>query len=217
MLEMRKTYPLANIEYIDVDMTQRECIEAAYKIVMEKLDFIDVVVNCSGVLNEAQIDFMVAVNLTGTIHSSLIALDCMRKDKQGRGGMIVNISSVCGLEPVSIAAIYCATKFGVNGFTKAMAHPVYYEKTGVSFITLCPGKTSTGISAPGQTMAKSTIPEYYHLLREEYKSQMIVQTAGQFAESFIKVLPIARNGSLWILEAGKYEEHNYAEGRINCT
>ena len=37
------------------------------------------------------------------------------------GSSIVNVSSIMGVTAAANYAIYCATKFGIVGFTKAMA------------------------------------------------------------------------------------------------
>ena len=44
----------------------------------------------------------------------------MDKSNGGRGGLIINISSVAGLEPTAVVAVYSATKHGVTAFTRAM-------------------------------------------------------------------------------------------------
>lgn len=64
---------------------------------------------------------------TGVIHSTLIALDYMDKSKGGQGGLIVNISSVTGLEPSGMFAIYSAAKCGLTAFTRALAVSNYYS------------------------------------------------------------------------------------------
>lgn len=45
----------------------------------------------------------------------------MDKSKNGNGGLIVNISSVAGLEPSGMFAVYSAAKCGLTAFTRAMA------------------------------------------------------------------------------------------------
>lgn len=53
------------------------------------------------------------------------------------GGSYVNVSSICGLHPVANQAIYCATKYGVIGFSKSMA------------LELGPKGIRTNVVAPG--------------------------------------------------------------------
>lgn len=47
-------------------------------------------------------------------------MDLMSKEKGGKGGFVVNISSIAGLEPMPFGVTYSATKFGVVGFTRSM-------------------------------------------------------------------------------------------------
>lgn len=57
----------------------------------------------------------------GLINSSLLALEHMDQTKGGRGGLVVNISSVAGLQPTPLMAIYSAAKHGVTAFTRGLA------------------------------------------------------------------------------------------------
>jgi NAD(P)-dependent dehydrogenase (short-subunit alcohol dehydrogenase family) len=60
-----------------------------------------------------------AINLTGPFLGTKHAIPAMRA--HGRGGSIINISSVAGLEGAPGLAGYCATKGGVRLFSKAVA------------------------------------------------------------------------------------------------
>ncbi|XP_073841358.1 alcohol dehydrogenase 1-like [Musca autumnalis] len=186
-------------------MSKVETIENAYKVVMEKVGNIDIVINGSGILNERLIDLTASVNLAGVIHSNLIALDHMSKAKGGRGGLVVNISSLAGLVQMPMTAVYSATKTGVINFTKSMANPCYFKNTGVSFIVLCPGATITSIIA--DLAPKSTLPEYYEDVLKTIGKQAI-QTADQCAQAFMKILEIADNGTVWTVEGGNFEKVN---------
>lgn len=55
------------------------------------------------------------------MESTLTAIAHMNKMSGGKGGLIVNISSVLGIEPGTATAIYSGSKFGVVGFTKSLA------------------------------------------------------------------------------------------------
>jgi NAD(P)-dependent dehydrogenase (short-subunit alcohol dehydrogenase family) len=60
---------------------------------------------------------VVAVNLLGTAAIARAALPHLERN----GGRIVTVSSTLGLKAVSDATAYCASKFGVVGFSRALA------------------------------------------------------------------------------------------------
>ena len=84
---------------------------------------------------------MLAVNLTGTFLATRAALPGMIA---GRFGRIVNIASVAGLEGMSHAAAYCASKHGVVGLTRALAKELSREPITVNAV--CPGYTDTAMA-----------------------------------------------------------------------
>lgn len=57
----------------------------------------------------------------GIINTTYEAIEWMSISKNGRGGLIVNISSIAGIRFSTHVPIYCASKHGVLGFTKSMA------------------------------------------------------------------------------------------------
>jgi NAD(P)-dependent dehydrogenase (short-subunit alcohol dehydrogenase family) len=88
---------------------------------------IDVLVNNAGLgfaraafdVTEADWDEMMAVNLRGAFFMSQAVARTMVSG--GRGGRIVNISSQGGLVGLPDAAVYCASKGGLNMMTKTLA------------------------------------------------------------------------------------------------
>jgi uncharacterized protein len=60
---------------------------------------------------------MIDINLKGTIFCSQVVLPNM---KQRNKGIIANIVSTAGLEGKVNESVYCASKFGVRGFTESL-------------------------------------------------------------------------------------------------
>jgi len=95
---------------------------------------LDILVNNAGIASGQLVTEMpleawnrqVAINLTGVFLGTKHAIPAMRKG--GKGGSIINISSIAGLEGSAGLAGYCATKGGVRLFTKAVAKEVAADK-----------------------------------------------------------------------------------------
>ena len=80
---------------------------------------------------------MIDLNLSGVYYCSHEALRRM----VGRGGYIINISSLAGKNAFAGGAAYNASKFGLNGFSEAMMLDHRYDDVRVSYIM--PGSVAT--------------------------------------------------------------------------
>lgn len=109
------------VTFIKCDVTDKTSIKNAIDQVAKSLHYIDVLVNGAGVISDRNVELTINVNLIGLINTTLEALPYMDKSQNGRGGVILNIASVLGLEPCGSIAVYSASKFGVIGFTRSLA------------------------------------------------------------------------------------------------
>jgi NAD(P)-dependent dehydrogenase (short-subunit alcohol dehydrogenase family) len=66
----------------------------------------------------ADIERLIAVNLLGVINCCRAAVPFLRET----GGSIVNIGSLLARRPIPATSVYAATKAGVEGFSRALAH-----------------------------------------------------------------------------------------------
>lgn len=87
---------------------------------------------------------------------------------------IVNVSSICGVRPVAGQAIYCATKYGVIGFSKSVA--LELGPQGVRVNVVAPGYIDTPTNAG---VVKGA--EYVRRM-EEGNSLGRMGTAGEVAD-----------------------------------
>src|ERR687898_3526880 len=135
---------------LPVDLaSETETAEAVVRTV-EALGRIDVLVNAAGTdvpgtveeLDVADWDRTLDVNLRAPFLLSKAAFPHMR---EAGGGIIVNISSVAGKKGWANASAYCASKFGLTGFTEALADEG--KEHGIRAIVLYPGAMATNWGA----------------------------------------------------------------------
>ena len=100
---------------------------------------VDVYVNNAGfsewrpiaLIDEAFFDKLIGTNLKGAFWGCKAAVAAMEK-----GGVIINVSSIAGKRGSSNNSLYCASKFGMNGLTQALAKEV--GKRGIRVNAVCP-------------------------------------------------------------------------------
>ncbi|MCP3887727.1 MAG: SDR family oxidoreductase [Desulfobulbaceae bacterium] len=87
----------------------------------------------------ADINTIIDTNLKGVMYLTLKAIKIMKhSDTSGR---IINIGSVASVHGIENQAIYCASKFGLNGFAEALNQEII--KYNISISTIFPGGINT--------------------------------------------------------------------------
>jgi len=114
-----------DVEQEVVDLSDTRAAEATVRAVSQRVGGLDAVVTCAGtdacgrledIPGEAW-DRVVMVNLLGTAAVVRAALPGLVE----RRGRVVTVASTLGIRALSDATAYCASKFGVVGFTRALA------------------------------------------------------------------------------------------------
>ncbi|XP_037828558.1 alcohol dehydrogenase-like [Lucilia sericata] len=202
--------PQTKVIYMKFDVTDKTCIKNTFNQIVSVMKFIDVLINGAGVILDRNIELAVNINLIGLINTTMEALPYMDKMQKGRGGVLMNIASVVGLEPSPAVAIYSATKFGVVGFTRSLSDPYYYNRTGVAVTSICPGVTESPMSKNPKI---SDTFDYSKPLTEKFFSAPS-QPASVCAEHLVKIIEMAENGSMWISSLG---EMTKVEHKVHWT
>lgn len=87
-----------------------------------------------------------AVNLTAVINLTYLCLPQLLIGKSlFKSAAVINISSVAGHRTYAKGANYCATKWGLNGFTAALFEDVRHD--GIKVCSICPGFVNTDMQA----------------------------------------------------------------------
>jgi NAD(P)-dependent dehydrogenase (short-subunit alcohol dehydrogenase family) len=117
--------PMLEVESRIVDLGDRAAAEEAVRDVSRRAGGIDAVVTAAGIDACGQLadvdrddwERVVAVNLLGTAAVVRAALPSLVE----RRGRVVTVASTLGWRALPDATAYCASKFGVVGFTRALA------------------------------------------------------------------------------------------------
>jgi NAD(P)-dependent dehydrogenase (short-subunit alcohol dehydrogenase family) len=137
--------PQDGVEWIQCDLADTRAAERATRELIERAGGrIDGVVTAAGMDVPGTLadvpgetwDRIVAIDLLATAAVIRAALPAL---KQSHGG-VVTVSSTLGIKAVSDATAYCAAKFGVVGFTRALAAELAGE---VNVTLLIPGGMRT--------------------------------------------------------------------------
>jgi NAD(P)-dependent dehydrogenase (short-subunit alcohol dehydrogenase family) len=132
----------------------------------DELGGIDVLVNNAGVIHRTpflELSFeewrhVLAVDLDGAFLCAQVA--ARRMVEQGRGGRIVNVTSVHEHVPLQNATAYCAAKGGLGLMTKVMA--LELAQHGITVNAVAPGEIATAMTGQEdvspQTQERPDIP-----------------------------------------------------------
>ena len=126
-----------------LDVTDIESIQTTVKRILKNEEKIDILINNAGAgfvkttehASDDEIMWQLNLNLMGVIRMTKAVLPSMRARREGH---IINISSVGGLVGQPFNEIYCATKFGVEGYTEALSSYVQ-PKFNVKVSVIEPG------------------------------------------------------------------------------
>lgn len=144
---------------VKVDVSSEEDVKKMVKEAVATFGAVDILVNNAGIypsmpvsqMSLSDFEKVLAINLKGVFLCTKYASEQMIK--QGRGGKIINITSIDALHPSSVGlAHYDASKHGVWGFTKNVALELATHKIWVNAIA--PG----GIATPGVANLQKSMP-----------------------------------------------------------
>lgn len=155
----------ANVFAQPADVTKAADIDSLVRATESNLGPITVLVNNAGVGNpgfgpvqdksEQDWDHVLDTNLKGAfLVSRAVALGMIQR----RRGDIINISSLAGKNTFSGGALYCASKWGLQGFTGCMAEDL--RQYGIRVSAICPGSVATEFAGRGpKDIGKVLTPE----------------------------------------------------------
>jgi NADP-dependent 3-hydroxy acid dehydrogenase YdfG len=131
---------LENIEIIKLDVSNTDGIELFITDIMKKVNKIDVLFNNAGYmvlgsLEDSTINEIrdqINTDLMGPIHLTKQALPHMQNGENP--GLVINMSSVAGRIGFGFTTSYCASKFGIEGFSESLRREMLTRNVRVALI-----------------------------------------------------------------------------------
>ena len=165
------------------DVSAEESVKRMVEATVSTYGGVDILVNNAGIypikpvleMSVADFEKVIAINLEGVFLCTKYVSEKMIQ--QGRGGRIINITSIDALHPTSVGlAHYDASKHGVWGFTKNIA------------LELAPHKIWVNAIAPGVIMTPG--------VKKLQQDNVVPNGAGvkDMLDSMIRRIPMQRLG-----------------------
>ena len=164
------------------DVADARALDEVIASVERGLGPVDVLVNDAGValrrpmseMSDGDWDRVLSVNLSGPFY---LCRRCVPGMLERRWGRVVNVSSISGRLGTAGMTAYCASKWGLNGFTQALAEEV--KARNVLVAAVLPGSTDTDM-----------------LKGSSWQPEMTPDEVARVVTYLVTEAPLAMSGSL---------------------
>src|SRR3989338_3899628 len=188
------------VKFLKTDVSQEDDIKKMIETAVKEFGSLDIIVNNAGIypqkpvsqMTKEDFDKVMSVNLRSVFLCTREASNQMIS--QGKGGKIINITSIDALHPSMIGlAHYDASKHGVWGFTKNSALELAEHKIWVNAIA--PG----GIQTPGvAAMSKGASAEQMAAQTKAFMAKIPMHRMGESDEIGMVALFLASDMSSYM-------------------
>jgi NAD(P)-dependent dehydrogenase (short-subunit alcohol dehydrogenase family) len=187
------------------DVADHEAVVALAEQMHAHAPSMDVVMNIAGISTWGRIEELehehwrrtIEINLMGPI--SMLESFVPPMIEAGRGGHIINVSSVAGLFGLPWHAPYSASKFGLRGVSEVLRFDLRKHGIGVSLV--CPGAVKTPLVETVEIVGLDRENPKIHKLTARFEQRAV--TADSVAERIVKAI-----------ERNRYLVFTSVDGRI---
>jgi 3-oxoacyl-[acyl-carrier protein] reductase len=180
---------------MQTDVTDERQVDRLIEETVKRYGRLDILVNNAGIVAGGRLaetttksfDEVLNVNLRGTLFCCRAGFTQMKK--QG-GGIIINISSVAGVQAWAGTGAYSASKHGIMALTKSLADEGRSHHIKVSAI--CPGRVADDLvdASPEEILQSEKIDPF-----DVAETAVYLATLGQY--SVVHQIVIDRLGADW--------------------
>ena len=178
-----------------VDVTYETLVNELFDFTLSQFGQLDILVNNAGVFGggpimrtgTAQFDRVVNTNLRGTFFCCRVGIQIMMKQ---RSGVIINMSSLAGVEAWAGTGAYSASKYGLMGLTTALGDEA--RAHGIKVCAICPAAVAHElVDASDQEILESQKINPFEIA----ETAVYLATLGPHA--IVRQIVIDRMGAEW--------------------
>lgn len=201
--KIKKNYHTRTL-VVPCDVSKKGQVLSMSKEVFDEFEHVDIVVNNAGLaifgsvrdLSMEELEEQITTNLLGAIYCTKAFLPSMLNRKQGH---IVNVASVAGSIGIPGLASYCASKFGMLGFSQSLYHEL--KGTGVHVTVVSPITVKTNFF--NHPSFKKIRPNYSPVgLSASHVSKAILRAAN--SKRLEIIVPFYVRGAVWFTQTLPY-------------
>ena len=156
---------------VQMDVTQADSIEAGFAQAIDKMGKLDILINNAALFSAAPIvditrtdyDRLFAVNVAGTLFCLQAAARHMIA--RGDGGKIINMASQAGRRGEGLVAVYCATKAGLDHFSRSAALDEALLANPAQIVSIAPGVIDTDMQTDLRTGNPTGFPDQNNFIQ----------------------------------------------------
>ena len=139
-----------NIDIYQADVSQYNEVQNMVKYVIDKYGKIDVLVNNAGIALEKMFQDTTIEDYNKVMQVNLFSVFIVTKEVlpymlEKKSGLILNISSIDGINGMSCSSIYSASKAAIDGLTKSLAKEL--GPSGIRVNSIAPGWIDTDMNS----------------------------------------------------------------------
>jgi len=211
--ELASMHPAAKIQTSQLDVRHTAEWDSSWVACRERLGTPYIILNIAGVKGEDDWQLTYDVNIKGVHNGIITGHKYLTKENGGQGGVVLNISSTCGVTCIGdmfATPAYTASKHAVTALTRTFGHKFWYNKTGVSVVGVAPYYIDTPFLGEWRDWTP----------HEDAQRELEQSAAGKKylspGEAALKIFNTLRSdsGSIWLLRPGMFPPFNVPDYKL---